>query len=233
MKKNNLKGKLAGLGAAAVVGAAAIFGGVQIHKNNQEKEALAAQKQALITQIYSNPSLNGVQSYVYSDELRALQILINAQLPADKKIDEDGFLPNTDHGRRKLAQFELALDDLSNAQLQALGKNLSEKIDMTILDCWAKGDVSNDARATFNRMIQRRAEQNNNDGSATMEIQRALNAMGARLGVDGSFGPKTQQALDRVFSSKEGIQAFAQHYKAERLRNQNARMQMLQQAQGR
>ena len=232
MKKNNLKGTLAGLGAAAVVAIGAILGN-QIHKNNQEKEALAAQKQTLISQIYSNPSLDGIQSYQYSDELKALQTLINRQLPADKQMKEDGYLPNSEKDCRRLAEFELALDGMSNDQLQALGTNLSEKIDMTILDTWAKGDVSNDARAAFNRMIKRRADQNNNDGSATMEMQRALNAVGANLTVDGDFGPKTQQALDKVFSSKGGIQAFAKHYKAERLKSQNARSLMAQQARGR
>ena len=148
-------------------------------------------------------------------------------------MKEDGFLPNSEKDHRRLAEFELALDGMTNDQLQVLGANLSEKIDMTILDTWAKGDVSNDARAAFNRMIKRRAEQNNNDGSATMEMQRALNAMGAKLTVDGDFGPKTQQALDKVFSSKRSIQVFAKHYKAERLKSQNARSLMAQQARGR
>ena len=233
MKKSNLKERLAGLGAAAVVGAAAIFGGVQIHKNNQEKEALAAQKQALISQIYSNPCLRGLQSYQYSDELKALQTLMNRQLPPDKQMKEDGFVPNSENGSRKLAEHELAFEHMSNDQLRVLGANLSEKIDMTILDTWANGAVSDTARSTFNRMIQRRAEQNNNDGSATMEMQRALNAMGANLAVDGEYGPKTKQALDKVFSSKSAIQIFAKHYKAERLKSQNARSLMAQQACGR
>ena len=142
-------------------------------------------------------------------------------------------MPNAENNARRLGEHEWALARMSNEQLQALGANLSEKIDVTILDSWAQGDISADARSTFNHMIQRRAEQQNNDGSATMELQRALNAMGFKLKVDGDCGQKTQEALARVFSSSQGIQAFAKRYKAERLKTQNNARMMAFQAQTR
>ena len=227
MTKNTLKKRLAGLGAATVVAVAGVFGANQIHKNNQEKEALQAQRETLIQQIHSNPSLQDVDSYVYSDELKALQILINRQLPTDKQMKVDGYLPNSEISHhsggttRPLAEFEWALEGMSHTDLKTLNTNLSEKIDMTILDCWSNGDISPKARSTFNRMVQRRANQSANDGSATKEVQRALNAMGAKLAIDGNFGPQSKKALDAVFSSKEKLQAFVKCYKAERIKAQN------------
>ena len=230
--KNNLKKRLAGLGVATVVAATAVLGGGQICKNNQEKKTQEAYRQTLIHQIYSNPSLNDVQSYVYSDELKALQILINKQLPAEKRIKEDGFLPNSEinsYGEKtsKVAEFKNALQEMPASALKNLHTNLSEKIDMTILDSWAKGDISKDARSAFNRMIQRRAEKKSNDGSATKEIQRVLNEMGENLVVDGEFGPKSKAALDNVFSSKSKLQSFAKKYKIERMKNERSNTQLM------
>ena len=233
MLKSNLKKRLAGLGAATVVVGGAIFGGVQIHKNNQEKEALEAQRQALIGQIQSNPILKEQRSYVYSDELKAFQRILNKQLSSDKQIKEDGMLPNLDRGSRKEAEFEIALKEMSKDDLKVLATNLSEKIDIEILDGWSKGDISKDARSTFFRMIERRLEKNGQDGSTTREIQRALNACGANLKVDGKFGSNTQGVLDKVFASPKRLKVFAKAYKIERDKTDALKAKNLQKSLGR
>ncbi|MBE6449869.1 MAG: hypothetical protein E7013_04170 [Alphaproteobacteria bacterium] len=219
-KKKNLKKVISSIALSGLVVLGSLFAN-HIHNKNKQEAATQAKRQALISQIYNTHKLHLESDTVYLEELKAFQILLNQELPEGQKVKEDGF-----NAWEKKSQYEYALEALPEDSLKRLLHQLMPKIDRTVLQLWMKGDISRQSASTFDKMLERRAEAFNKDGTATKEVQLALRQIGFDVLVDGKYGKQTQAALANVFKSTKNIQMFAQAYNAERNKTDNAKILM-------
>lgn len=165
----------------------------------------------LSNQVLRDIETDGVRRGHYSEDVKALQSLINKKLPDGQKIAIDGYM----YGAGKASETLAALESLSKGQLEDLMRNLSQKIEDEKLELWANGYINEHTPEEFKKFLQKRAHQKGQDGSATQEVQRALKAMGYNLKVDGEFGPKTFEAYEKAISNPKTATQFFKNLQKE------------------
>ncbi len=230
-KKNFFGSKLKAVLAASVVGGASLFGVgcddtysetkvEQIKKDLQYKEA---------RYILTHNAMNNIQRYRFSNELYALQCIVNRHLQDDEKIMEDGMLPDYE---RKTPQVVRVMEKLPYDVFNKILKGLSERpfniIETEMLTSSKTKDINmNDLfRTGFQRRMK---ELKGNDKLAVQELQRALNKCGYKLDVDGGYGKKTQTATREQLKTVDGrrvlLENYIQEVTATQIRKVEAQMQ--------
>ena len=184
--------------------------------SDQEKESKVTQYK-LSNQVLSDIETDGVRCGHYSEDVKALQSLINKKLPDGQKIAIDGYM----YGTGKASETLAALESLSKGQLEDLKRNLSQKIEDEKLELWANGYINKHTPEEFKKFLQKRAHQKGQDESATQEVQRALKAMGYNLKVDGEFGPKTFEAYEKAISNPKTATQFFKNLQKEIRKTEN------------
>lgn len=211
---SDLKRKIKTLALAAMTAATAL---TTAACSDQKTEDSKLTQYELSNQVLRDIETDGVRRGHYSEDVKALQSLINKKLPDGQKIAIDGYM----YGAGKASETLAALESLSKGQLEDLKRNLSQKINDEKLELWANGYINEHTPEEFKKFLQKRAHQKGQDGSATQEVQRALKAMGYNLKVDGEFGPKTFEAYEKAISNPKTATQFFKNLQKEIRKTEN------------